>query len=209
MASMQGYDGYGGATITRVVDGAGAEWIGMCAKHNDVFAFYVFKNGQNVPINPMCSGRGTISRDGTWIAWEGNQHFKGELPGFVPLPSGGPPGPQGPAGPQGSGAITLLSAPVTSAEWDGRTLQGGAHVDIPSAFGVPSHSAYLVRFCAKAGAADVRVRAGTEAAPYFLTLNTQAPNIEIHTQGWIGGPGAYISTVGGSATIWLQVEGFG
>jgi hypothetical protein len=87
MATFAGYEGYGGATITRVIDGAGAEWIGCCAKDGaGRFGFYLFKNGVNVPISPFCSGRGTISEDGHWIAWEGNQHFMGELPGFTPIP---------------------------------------------------------------------------------------------------------------------------
>ena len=90
MATFTGFEGYGGATITRVIDGAGAVWIGMCAKRNGIFGFYVFKNGANVPISPFCSGRGSVSKDGTWIAWEGSQHFEGALPGFVPLPHSAP-----------------------------------------------------------------------------------------------------------------------
>lgn len=88
MAVMQGFEGYGGATITRRIDGAGAEWIGMCAKRDGVFGFYVFKNGANVPIAPFCSGRGSISRDGHWIAWDDNAYFTGALPGWAPVASG-------------------------------------------------------------------------------------------------------------------------
>lgn len=86
MATFSGFEGYGGATITREVDGAGAVWIGCCAEPSGGrFGFYVFKNGQNVPISPFCSGRGSISRSGTWIAWEGNTHHTGALPGWTPL----------------------------------------------------------------------------------------------------------------------------
>lgn len=88
MATFPGFSAYGGATITRVVDGAGAEWIGCCAKDSaGVFAFYVFKNGVNVPISPLCTGRGSINQDGHWIAWDGAAYFTGALPGFTPLPN--------------------------------------------------------------------------------------------------------------------------
>lgn len=86
MATFPGFDGYGGATITRVVDGAGAEWVGCCARDGaGKFGFRVFRNGVNVPIAPFCSGRGSISADGRWIAWEGSRHFSGPIPGFAPI----------------------------------------------------------------------------------------------------------------------------
>lgn len=209
MASFPGFEGYGGATITRVIDGAGAEWIGCTAKSltTRVFGFYLFRDGIAVPYEPFCTARGTISRDGTWIAWNGNQHYSGPIPGFVPIPQSGKPGPPGPPGPAGAGAITLLPAPVTSPQWEGRVLSGGVLIDIPTVFGVPSASAYLVRFAAKAPAANVRARAGTEAAPWFLTLVTQAPDLEIHTQGWVHGPAVWVSAVGGTPTVWLEIEG--
>lgn len=116
MAVFQGYEGYGGATITRVIDGAGAEWIGCCAKHNGLFGFYVFKNGVNVPISPFCSGRGSIERNGTWIAWESSTHHTGALPGFVPLPSGGesPPVPI----PNGGALASLYTGVYVAADFD-------------------------------------------------------------------------------------------
>lgn len=88
MATFPGFDCYGGATITRVVDGAGAEWIGCTARNlvNNVFGFYVFKDGVNVPLLPFCTGRGTINQDGHWIAWDKNVYHTGALPGFTPLP---------------------------------------------------------------------------------------------------------------------------
>lgn len=89
MATFPGFELYGGATITRVVDGAGVEWIGCCGKNSaGLFGFYVFKNGVNVPTQPFCTGRGSIERNGHWIAWEGSTYHTGALPGFVPLPSG-------------------------------------------------------------------------------------------------------------------------
>jgi hypothetical protein len=109
----------------------------------------------------------------------------------------------------GSGGITLFDAPRTVSAWEGRTLSGGELVDIPAVFGVPVAPAYLIRFVAQAAAANVRVRAGTEQAPYFVTVNTTAPNLQVHTQGWVPGPVCYISAINGPAQIWLQVVGIG
>jgi hypothetical protein len=117
-------------------------------------------------------------------------------------------GPAGPIGPKGSGSPTLFPAPLTSAEWNGRQVSGGVDVDIPAVFGAPSASGYLIRFVAVAAAPNVRVRAGTQPNPYFLTLNTQIPNVEVHTQGWAPGPHVYVSTVNGPASVWLQVIGY-
>lgn len=112
--------------------------------------------------------------------------------------------------PWGAGGITLFPAPVTSPTWEARTLSGGVLVDIPAVFGVPSASAYLVRFVASASAPNVRVRAGaSEQAPAFLTVNTQAAGVQVHTQGWTPGPQAWISTANGAALIWLQIVGMG
>ena len=120
----------------------------------------------------------------------------------------GPPGPQGGVGPPGSGGIALLPAPRTATAWEGRTLSGGELVDVPAVFGVPSASAYLIRFVASASKADVRVRAGTHDAPYFVTMNTKVAGLQVHTQGWVPGPSAYVSTVSGAAIIWFQICGF-
>jgi hypothetical protein len=116
-------------------------------------------------------------------------------------------GEQGPQGEPGTGGIILFPAPVTTPTWEGRTLNSGELVDIPAVFGVPSATAYLIRFVAQAGAADVRVRAGTEEAPYFVTVNTQVAGVQVHTQGWVPGPACYVSVVNGSAQVWLQVLG--
>lgn len=107
-----------------------------------------------------------------------------------------------------TGGLTLLASPATSPAWEGRTLNGGVWVDIPTIFHVPSSSAYLLRFVAQADTPNVRVRAGLENAPAFLTVNTQVANVQIHTQGWGPGPLCFISTVNGEARVWLQVLGW-
>lgn len=110
---------------------------------------------------------------------------------------------------QAGGGVTLLPAPRTVAAWEGRVLNGGVDVDVPAVFGVPSASAYLIRFVASATKADVRVRAGTAAAPHFLTMNLVVPNLQSHIQGWAPGPIVYVSTAQGEARVWLQVLGIG
>jgi hypothetical protein len=122
----------------------------------------------------------------------------------------GPPGPPGGVGPPGSGGIVLLTAPRTSPAWEGRMLTGGELVDVPATFGVPVASAYLIRFVASAPRADVRVRAGTRDAPFFVTLNTKIANIQEHTTGWVPGASVWVSVVdsSGRATtgqVWFQV----
>jgi hypothetical protein len=108
---------------------------------------------------------------------------------------------------QAGGGIVLLPAPVTTPAWEGRKVEGGVLVDVPSTFGVPSAAAYLIRFVAQSSAPNVRVRAGTEQAPYFVTVNTQAPGLQMHCQGWTPGPDVYVSSVNGVAQVWLQVLG--
>ena len=109
----------------------------------------------------------------------------------------------------GGSGLVLFDAPRTSPLWEGRTLNGGELVDVSAVFGVPVASAYLIRFVASAGAANVRVRAGTEQAPAILTMNTQVAGIQQHLQGWAPGPLVWISVVNGPATVWLQVVGMG
>lgn len=93
MASVPGYDLYGGATITRVIDGAGAEWIGCTARRlsDSRFGFTLFRNGVEVEYQPFCAARGTISEDGHWIAFNGKLYYSGPIPGFVPLPNNARP----------------------------------------------------------------------------------------------------------------------
>jgi hypothetical protein len=122
---------------------------------------------------------------------------------------GGAQGPAGPPGPAGNGGIVLFSAPLIAPAWEKRTLSGGEWVDIPQLFGAPAAASYLVRFVAVAAAANVRVRAGTEQAPIFLTVNTQVAGLEVHTQGWVPGPRVWVSSVNGPAQTWLQILGMG
>lgn len=124
-----------------------------------------------------------------------------------PWTSGGAPGPPGPAGPAGAGGVVLFPVPLTSPDWEARTLSSGVLVDIPAVFGCPIASAYLVRLVASASAPNVRVRAGTVDAPYFLTVNTQVAGVQVHAQGFSPGPQMYISSVNGTALTWLQIVG--
>jgi hypothetical protein len=124
-----------------------------------------------------------------------------------PWSSGGAQGPQGPRGEPGAGGVVLYPAPFVAQAWGGRALSGGELIDIPTAFGVPSASAYLVRLSGLATTAGVVVRAGSPQAPYFLTLMTQVANMRMDAQGWIPGPVALVSTVAGGAQVWMQVIG--
>ncbi len=112
---ITGFDLYGGATITRAVDGAGQVYIACCAKRlaDSKFGFWIFKNGQPLALTPFCSGRGSINNAGVWIAWNNEDYFDGQIPGFVPYPPAG----QGPAGPQGA------PGPVGPAGEDGGVLE--------------------------------------------------------------------------------------
>ena len=96
---ISGFKLYGGATVTTIIDGSGAEWIACCARKlsNDTFGFYLFRNRAEVPYQPFCTGRGSINGGGKWIAWTDEDFYEGQIPGFVPYPAAG----QGPAGPQG------------------------------------------------------------------------------------------------------------
>ena len=137
----------------------------------------------------IAAGGCVILQDGTLEVWAtavpplqpnvtdtGFQGVWDRVPGVdAPWSSGGAQGPMGPAGPAGAGSVTLFDTPRTSTAWQGRTVSAGESVDIPAVFGAPSATAYLIRFAAVATAANVRIRAGTQAAPYFLTLNTQYP----------------------------------
>lgn len=154
----------------------------------------------------MAFGKKNASGAMQYQPWEATKPRSDFAAPIERLPDGQP----GPPGPPGSG-IQLFDAPLTKPAWEGRQLLDGAGewVDIPAVFGAPSASAYLLRFVAQAATPDVRVRAGTQAAPFFLTVNTQAPNIPIHTQGWAPGPRVWVSVVGGAAMVWLQVLGVG
>lgn len=116
---ISGFKLYGGATVTTITDGSGAEWIACCARKlsNDTFGFYLFRNRVEVPYQPFCTGRGSINGGGKWIAWTNEDFFTGQIPGFVPFPAAGqgtpgPVGPQGPAGPQGPQGVPGPQGPA-------------------------------------------------------------------------------------------------
>lgn len=119
-------------------------------------------------------------------------------------------GPQGPQGEPGAGGVVLYDAPRMSDSWKGRAMarDEGLLVNIPALFNVAPAPAYLVRLAGTSGAGNVRIRMGTQAAPYFLTCCTQVAGIEVQTQGWVPGVGSWASTKDGAAAVWLQVIGF-
>ncbi len=101
---LTGFELYGGATISRVVDGSGAEYIGCCARKlsNGVFGFYIFRNNVELTYAPFQTGRGTLNNDGHWVAWTDKSYDTGTIPGFVAVTAAqGPAGPAGAQGPQG------------------------------------------------------------------------------------------------------------
>jgi hypothetical protein len=129
---------------------------------------------------------------------------------YVPFPVGaqGPQGIPGPAGAPGAGGVMLFPTPIAPAAWSGRTLNGGVLVDVPTVFGVAPEAGYFIRLSATASAAGVITRAGTESAPYFVTLVSQVAGVRNDTQGWVPGPSIFVSTIGGEARVWLQLVGF-
>lgn len=85
------YEQYGGATITLAIDGAGTEYVAFCARKQstDTFGFYIIHiaSGSEVPYSPFCTGRGTISNSGRWIAWTNKDFYKGMISGWVHYPA--------------------------------------------------------------------------------------------------------------------------
>ena len=108
----------------------------------------------------------------------------------------------------GGGGVNLLPAVATAPAWEAHSLTTGILVDIPSVFNVPRASAYLVRFTVNAPVANVRGRAGTEAVPYFFTVNSRADGSDEMQQGWVPGPSCYISPAQGTPTVWFQIVGY-
>jgi len=108
----------------------------------------------------------------------------------------------------GGGGVNLLPAVATAPAWEAHSLTTGILVDIPSVFNVPRASAYLVRFTVNAPVANVRGRAGTEAVPYFFTVNSRPDGSDEMQQGWVPGPSCYISPAQGTPTVWFQVVGW-
>lgn len=84
-------DQYGGATVTLATDGANTEYIAFCARFlpTGVFGFYIInlRTMQQVPYTPFCTGRGSISNAGKWVAWTNKDYYKGFISGFAPYPA--------------------------------------------------------------------------------------------------------------------------
>jgi len=125
-----------------------------------------------------------------------------------PWSSGGAQGEPGPPGPAGAGGIELLPSVRTAPAWEARTLSAGELVDIPATFGVPSALSYLVRYTVNAPVANVRGRAGSEACPFFFTVNSQVAGVDAMAQGWVPGPVCYVSPAQGTPKVWFQIVGY-
>ncbi len=136
MTVVAGFDLYGGATITRAVDGNGAEYIGCCARKlsNNVFGFYIFRNNIELPYVPFQTGRGTLNNDGHWIAWTDKTYATGAIPGFVPITAAqgpaGPQGAQGEQGPAGDGALAGVGQHQSDSIEVGGSDAGVAYIDL-------------------------------------------------------------------------------
>jgi hypothetical protein len=168
-----GYEGYGGATITRRTDGANAEWIACCARGPDgFFGFYAFRNSQNVPLSPRCSGRGTIDDDGWWVAWEKATKYQGQLPGWTPKSAGG---------------YTVAPGATVRVWMDKDGFDGKQTVDLAS-FGIPPCNALNVRLALDAEAGRL-FRCGPPTDP-----NVQAAAM-LTVTGAGGGQRAYESGI--------------
>src|SRR5215207_587768 len=65
-ATLPAFALYGGATISRIPDGAGRVWRAFCARKlsDNVFGFRLTVDGQEVPYSPFCTGRGSINGSG-------------------------------------------------------------------------------------------------------------------------------------------------
>ena len=171
----------------------------------------------------IAAGGCVIDKNGSLHVWASADPVGGEKiteTGFVggfwePIPgvdepwsSGGEQGQPGPPGPAGAGGIELLPTVRTAPAWEARVLSSGVLVDIPATFGVPSASSYLVRYTVNAPVANVRGRAGTEACPFFFTVNSQAAGVDAMAQGWVPGPICYVSPAQGTPKVWFQIVGF-
>jgi len=105
----------------------------------------------------------------------------------------------------GGGGTVLFDRLYTHPEWEGRLMNGGAWVHVPSTFGVPNAPNYIARICITAEA-DVRLRCGTFESPALYTINTQVANIQMQGQGRVPGPNLYVSTTG-PGRVWVQIAG--
>jgi hypothetical protein len=205
---------YTGANTFTAQDAAGNLFYVLQKQNDTGCVVMVTPNGATAEVLTLPSKSGRPALDcnplvGLWAVGNKETDPRSTPPRYpiaeyVPFKIKGEPGPRGEAG----AGLTLFPAPRTSPAWEGRQLNGGMSVDIPAVFGVPSATAYLIRFVAQASKADVRVRAGTESAPAFLTMNCVLANIQFHTQGWTPGPVCYVSVVNGPALVWLQICGW-
>jgi hypothetical protein len=197
-----GIERYTGANSFAAQDATGNTFYIFQKQHDAGSVVMKLPDGYMVEVfeTPADSGRPSLECNplrGLWMV--GNRESGARnppprypIPEYVPFASGG---------------MHLLPIPLACPAWTDRMLDSGESVDLPSAFGAPAASAYLVRLCGLSSSAGVTVRAGTQAAPHFLTLMTQAANIRMDCQGIIPGPVAWVSVLG-SATVWLQIEGY-
>ncbi len=127
---IPGFQVYGGATYTRVYDGANYEYVACCAQElingsRVNFGFYIFKRlgdgpWARVPLQRFCTGRGSISNGGKWVAVDQQDFYIDVVPGWVapPAPVGqpGPKGDTGATGPQGPAGAGLSPRYVQALE---------------------------------------------------------------------------------------------
>lgn len=88
---ITGHEFYGGATVMRLADANGVPFMSCCTtrQSDKLFAFRIFKgpNLEEVPLNPVCTGRGSMNVGGWWVAALGKEFFTGPIPGFAPHPN--------------------------------------------------------------------------------------------------------------------------
>ncbi len=159
-------------------------------------------------VSQIAAGGCIIRQDGSLWAWASavpQQSPNITKTGFVggywdPIP--------GVDDPWAPGGVTLLPGVRTNPAWEARSLTAGVMLDIPATFGVPVANSYLVRLTMNAPIANVRARCGTQATPFFFTVNSQVAGVDNMDQGWVPGPLCYVSPAQGTPTIWLQICGF-
>lgn len=75
----------------RLTDANGVPWQCCCAWNAErVFGFRMFKGNPpvEVPLDPFCTGGGTMNLSGWWNAAKGKECLNGQIPGFAPVVSG-------------------------------------------------------------------------------------------------------------------------
>lgn len=123
---------YGGADVSEAVDAASHYYLACYARPSDgkAYAFHIFRDGVDLPLNPRPTGRGQIQPmftptgiTYTYIGWTGALCVRGDVPGFVPFQGGG----------GGSGAITI---PKDSPIWSVYTGEYTSDAELQSAPGL-------------------------------------------------------------------------